>query len=118
MLIPLEQIVEKPKSQIVAETLIEGVNSGFDDRILRFKNLWETLWENGRATPEEILEKLGTKAILIFQTANLALQDLTAMCQISGSDLSEVLGNSKYLTVAKPITVNQDGSVIITPVEE
>ena len=56
-------------SQIAAESIIEAINGEIKHRVAVHRIAFETLWKNTRegATPAAILEKLGTKAALVFQ---------------------------------------------------
>jgi len=114
-LIPSTPEVEKPKAEMVAQALVDGVNAGLTDRVSRFKNLWETLWENDRAEPAEILAALGPKAMIVFQAAGAARTDLDAMAELAGTTAEALLGDAKYLTPKLPVTFHQDGTVTITP---
>jgi|GEM_PF-2865253 len=114
-LIPTQAAAEKPPAQIVADTLVDGVNSGLQDRIARFRNLWETLWENPRATPPEILAALGTNGVRVFQAAGAARADLDAIAAIAGTTTEALLGDAKYLTPKLPVVFSADGTVSLAP---
>ena len=97
----------------MVKALQEGVNAGLADRVSRMKNLWETLWENPRATPTEILAELGPKATTLFQVAGKARADLEEMAKLAGTTAEVLLGDAKYLTPAAPVTFHQDGTVTL-----
>lgn len=104
---------DPPPAEIVAQTLIDGTNAGLKDRVDRLKNLWETLWENERATPAEILAALDTRAVKLFQAAGQARDDLIALATIAGTTAEALLGDPKYLTPKQPVIFHQDGTVTL-----
>jgi len=112
-LFPPEAITPPTPAQEVVKALQEGVNAGLADRVSRMKNLWETLWENPRATPTEILAELGPKATTLFQVAGKARADLEEMAKLAGTTAEVLLGDAKYLTPAAPVTFHQDGTVTL-----
>jgi hypothetical protein len=113
---PLLFVIEQEEpdaAEVVAEALMEGANVGLADRVARMKNLWETLWENPRATPAEILAALGPKAKRLFQAAGQARADLEVMAGLAGKTTVELLGDAKYLTPKFPVTFHSDGTVTL-----
>lgn len=113
---PLLFVIEKPMptpAEEAALALIEGANAGLADRVARMKNLWETLWENPRATPAEILAALGTKARTLFIAAARARTDLEQMATLAGTTATALLGDAKYLTPKLPVTLHDDGTVTL-----
>jgi hypothetical protein len=112
-LIPTPETPE-PIAHIVANAIIEGCNAAVKDRVERMKNLWETLWENDRATPAEILMALGTNAATIFQAAALARTDLEAIANLANTTSEALLGDAKYLTTAFPVTIENNGTAILS----
>jgi hypothetical protein len=112
-LITVSEPVEPP-AQIVADAIFEGCNAALQDRVARIKNLWETLWENERATPAQILAALGTNARRVFQAAALARADLEAIAALANTTPTALLGDAKYLTPKFPVTFLPDGSAVLT----
>ena len=113
---PLLFVIETPdipEAQVVAQALIDGANAGLGDRVARMRNLWETLWENPRATPAEILAELGPKAKTLFQAAAQARTDLEIMAQLAGTTATALLGDAKYLNPKQPVTIHPDGTVTL-----
>lgn len=104
----------EPAAQVVAETIIDGCNSGLADRVARMQNMWSTLWENPRATPAEILAALGTKGKIIFQAAAQARADLTVMATLAGTTPEALLGDVKYLAPKQAVTIHSNGTVTLT----
>jgi hypothetical protein len=108
-----KQTSEPTPAELVAEALLDGTNAGLADRVNRMKNLWETLWENPRATPAEILAELGTKAFTLFQAAGAGVADLETLAKLMGTNAEELLGDVKYLSAAAPVNFNPDGTVTL-----
>lgn len=103
-----------PPATLAAQAIIDGCNAALLDRVARVKNLWETLWENERATPSQILTALGTHARRVFQAAALARSDLEAVAALAGKTPTELLGDAKYLTPKFPVTFFPDGRAVLT----
>lgn len=112
-LIPIPQSPIPTPAENVAQALIEGVNGEHFHDIGIHKNLWETLWENTRATPQEVFDVLGPRGALVLQAGSIQVAHLTASAQTLGKTAAEILGHEKYLTTAKPVTVNPDGSITV-----
>jgi hypothetical protein len=104
-----------PPATLAAQAIVDGCNAALNDRVQRVKNLWETLWENDRATPAQILAALGTNARRVFQAAALARSDLEAVATLAGKTPTELLGHAKYLSPKYPVTFHADGRVTLTP---
>lgn len=100
---------------LAAEAIVDGCNAALNDRVQRVKNLWETLWENDRATPAQILAALGTNARRVFQAAALARSDLEAVAALANTTPTALLGDAKYLTPKFPVTFFPDGRAVLTP---
>lgn len=111
-IIPVTEPTQDP-AQVVAEAIVQGCNAALTDRVSRIKNLWETLWENERATPAEVLAALDVNARKIFQAAALARADLEAVATLAGTTPTALLGDAKYLTPKLPVTFHDDGRVTI-----
>jgi hypothetical protein len=107
------QSAQPPAAEIVAQTLVDGVNAGLESRVSQMKNLWETLWENPRATPAEVLLALGTNAGKLFLAAVKARADLIEMATLAGTTAEQLLGDSKYLSPKFPVTVHANGTVTL-----
>lgn len=104
----------EPPAQLAAAAIVDGCNAALNDRVARVKNLWETLWENDRATPAQILSALGPNARRVFQAAALARADLEAVATLAGKTPTELLGDAKYLSPKFPVTFFPDGRAALT----
>lgn len=112
---------EKPPvdvAQIIADDLVNGVNPELDRRIEHFRNRWETLWENKRKTPAEIVEKMGTRAGRFFLASSIERAYFQSIANATGLTLSQLLGDDKYTTPKYQVTVNEDGTATIEDEEE
>lgn len=110
-LIPVPQSPEPTPAELSASAVVDGVNGEHAHDIMVMKNLWETLWENHRATPVEIFSVLGPRGYLVLQAGAAQIAHLQASAQLAGTNLEEILGDAKYLTTKYPVTLNGDGSV-------
>lgn len=106
-----------PQGQRIADAMVADCNRLFAERIARFKNLWEQLWENPTATPAEILEGYGTRGKIMFQAAAAERTWITTIATALGTTPEALLGDAKYLTPAQPVTFHPDGTVTLTPTD-
>lgn len=108
---PLLFVIEKPMptpAQEVVRALEEGMNAAMWDDVARMKNLWETVWENPRATPAEVLAEWGPDAAKAFRLGALARAHLEAIAEEAGTTAEVLLGDSKYLTPKLPVNINHE----------
>lgn len=111
-LFPPEVATPPTPAEEVAKALQEGVNAGLVDRVSRMKNLWETLWENPRATPAEILAELGPKGRTLFLAAAKARTDLEELATLAGTTATALLGDAKYLAPKLAVEINAETGVV------
>lgn len=117
-LIPVPTSPTPTPAEVVANTIIQSVNAQVPTRVAALKNIWETLWENHRATPQEIFDELGGNGALVLLAGQLAVTDLTNIAQAIGKTPEELIGDAKYLTVKHPVTIAENGVVTVTMPEE
>lgn len=117
-LIPTAAPETKTPAQVVAESLIDGMNGALKSRIDSRRVLWETTWENPRATPHEIVAALGNKAALIFASAGLEADMLAQIAAARGVTVAQLIGAANVKTLTVPAgwaaTLNQDGTVSLS----
>jgi hypothetical protein len=114
-LIPETPAPPVPQGQRIADAMVTDCNRLFAERITRFKDLWLQLWENPTATPTEILEGYSTRGKIMFQAAAAERQWMTTIATALGTTPEALLGDTKYLTPAAPVTFHQDGTVTLAP---
>ena len=103
----------KDTAQQAADALV-GIIRGQNDSLLGSAKMgWQLLWNNPSATPQQILDKLGTNAKLIFQLSDLNWQTLAAVAQIAGTTPPIINGVPATYTYV----INADGTITLTPVE-
>jgi hypothetical protein len=112
-LIPTPPPPEKTQAERIAEAIIAESNRHFPQRLDTFKNLWSMLWENDTATPADILAAWGTNAKLMFQAAGAERAWVTTLATALNTTPEALLGDTKYLTPAAPVTFHQDGTVTL-----
>lgn len=117
-LIPVAQSPTPEPAEIVAQTIVDAVNAQVPIRVAALKNVWETLWENPRATPQEIFNELGPNGALVLLAGSLCVADLENIADAIGKTFAELVGDEKYYTTKHPVNVNQDGTVTVTMPED
>lgn len=117
-LIPTATPETKTPAQIVAESLVEGMNNALKSRIDSRRVLWETTWENPRATPQQIVSALGNKAAIVFASAGLEAAMLEQVAAARGVSVAQLIGEANMKTLTVPpgwaATLNQDGTVALS----
>lgn len=105
-----------PASKLAADSIIEAINSEIKHRVEVHKIAWETLWENNRdgATPEAILEQMGTKAALMFAFSKANLEHIAACAALVGKQPTDFIA-AKYLSSPRELVIHADGTVTLKP---
>lgn len=104
----------------IASQISEQLTASMDMEIKR-RNMfrtqgWKNVWENPRATPQEIMAALGQNAVKVLTASTVDAGWFTALASATGKPVSDFI-NPKYLAVKEGwvITPNVDGSVTVTP---
>lgn len=116
-LIPVPPSPTPTPAEIVAQAIVDGINAQVPARVAALKNIWETLWENPRATPQEIFDVLGSNGGLVLLGGQLAVQDITAIATAINTTPEALLGDAKYLTTKFPVVIDESGNVTVQPLE-
>jgi hypothetical protein len=105
-----------PAAQLAADSIVEAINNEIKHRVAVHKTAWETLWENSRegATPEAILQQLGTRARLVFAFSRANLEHIAACAALVGKQASDFIA-PKYLTSPRELVHHNDGRVTLAP---
>lgn len=97
--------IQKTHEELVKDEVVKIVN--YSDNISkgtdnRHKSLWNMIWHNSIATPQEIFDLFGQNAVKLFQLSS-ALQHL----------LTEVLNGYEMMSPPYEYTINEDGTVTV-----
>lgn len=105
-----------PAAQLAAESIIDAINGEIKRRVAVHKIAFETLWKNTRegATPAAILEKLGTKAALIFQFSRENLDHIERCAKLVGKTRADFLSDAEC-TPPHELVFHPDGTVTLKP---
>lgn len=114
MLIELQEM-QKLAANNNAITIINAINDELERQLNLHKYLYDLLWNDTTATPQEICDTLmakGLKPTVLFAISAKNKTNLEEICSLCGKNLTELL-DSSYLTPKLPFDINQDGSVTI-----
>jgi hypothetical protein len=89
-----------------AGQIIQSANFLWNLLTQRYVAAYNVLWNNPRATPQQVVAALGTQAVLIF-TRSAELAAFLAGAGVTGIPLTVPAGWS--------YTANPDGSITLTP---
>ena len=108
------KVNEPSAAEMAANSILEVIDNELAHRAAVHRVCFETLWKNQRegATPEAILEKLGTNAALVFQFSALNVDHLGDAAQIFGKVRTDLLKDEDCIP-PKEFTVHEDGTVTI-----
>lgn len=83
-------------------------------RVMFRKQAWSSVWENSRATPQEIMTALGTNAVKVLAASTVDAGWFTALATTTGKPVSDFI-DPKYLAIKAgwTVTPNQNGSVTV-----
>lgn len=113
-------IFTDPTPPTPAEQAAVSLTRGMDMELARRKMYrmqnWRLVWENPKATPQAILNALGTDAVKVLTASTVDAGWFTSLATALGVPVSTFI-DPKYLTVKAgwDVTPNQDGSVTVTP---
>lgn len=111
-LIPTTPPPEKTAAEKIADSLIETMNAEVKHRVEIHKQIFDVVWHDERATPQQILAALGTKAKLLFQVSAANKAHLQTLATTVGKTLNDFLP-AEYQTPPLPFTIHNDGTVTI-----
>lgn len=121
-IIPLPADVVKTAARQEAELLSRAINDRQRDDVVIHKILWERLWENAKATPQEIFNELhainpdAPNKVLLAGRA--MVQHITASAELAESTAVLELGDAKYLTTKYTVDFAPDGKVTVAMPED
>ena len=95
------------------------MNAEIDRRIAVRKESWTAFWENPQATPQEILEALGTQAVTALTASSVDAGWFRSLAASMGKDVAEFIPE-QYLDLKSgwKVTLNPDGTATATPPAE
>ncbi len=98
----------------IADEMARDINGELTRRVEAHKRLWQVLWHNPSATPDEICAGLGTRAAALFRASALNLKQLGEIAALAGKTLAD-LGLADYATPPRQPTLHDDGTVTLAP---
>jgi hypothetical protein len=80
-----------PTSQVVAKRLLQQLNEQLESRVNMHKGAWFDFWQNNEATPDDILENMGTSAALWLNAARENVTHLHRLALLVGKTVADYL---------------------------
>jgi hypothetical protein len=80
-----------PTSQVVAKRLLQQLNEQLESRVSIHKGAWFDFWQNSTATPDDILENMGTSAALWLNAARENVTHLHRLALLVGKTVADYL---------------------------
>lgn len=104
---------ERTAAQDIFDNLAEQINGEIQRRIDLHKQMFNSFWKNPDATPEQLAEAAGTRAVKFFLIAAENINHINNLAKLIGKELEDVFP-AEYWSRPKNIQFNQDGSVTIS----
>tara|TARA_R110000868_G_scaffold27599_1_gene104474 strand:+ start:159 stop:506 length:348 start_codon:yes stop_codon:yes gene_type:complete len=103
-----------PASQLVAQNLLRQINEQLESRVNIHKGAWFDFWQNSTATPDDILENMGTSAALWLNAARENVTHLHRLALLVGKTVADYLP-TEMLNPPREFVTHQDSTVTLTP---
>jgi hypothetical protein len=104
-----------PPIESVASDFLESINSAVGMVSKVHRNSWDTFWHNPTYTPEQLSAALGTRAKRVFEASAANISFLSTLETLGNHPAGAIL-TPEYSTPPRAFTINDDGTVTITPV--
>jgi hypothetical protein len=115
----MNEFVHKPEAKAAAIAVLGKINKVKSKAISDHKEAWSKIWDNPKASPQEIFDELGSEGGIVLVAGSLQVDYITLITDAinnrdgSSYTAADWLGDPKYLTTGKPVTVNEDGTVTV-----
>lgn len=106
-----------PPAQAAFNDLAQRINIEIARRVGVHTELWALFWNNPAATPQQIADAAGNKAALFFAISAENIQHINNLAAKVGKTAADFMP-SHLLSTPTRVTINQDGTVTITPLIE
>lgn len=107
----------EPSAQRVAREVLSVPAQTRDMNVAQLRFAFERMWSNPEASPQEILNAMGTDAARLFAINTAWLAAVRAFL-VSQGDTKAVAQIDALAAMVPPCTVHSDGTVTITPTPE
>jgi len=107
------QTIEQAPAQAIARELIDAANNELQRRVNNHRAAFAKFWRSA-ATPDEILEAMGTDAVLWLSAASESVQHVARLAAIAGKELTDFLPPEDFLSPREFIP-HEDGTVTLSP---
>lgn len=99
----------------VASRLTSGMDMELRRRVMFRIQGWQSVWENPKCTPTEVLAALGTDAVKVLTASSVDSTWFTNLATATGKPIADFI-DPKYLSAKAGWTVSphQDGSATAT----
>jgi hypothetical protein len=103
---------QPPAAQRIALDLLGTINRQIESRVQAHKGMWSDFWQNKDATPEEILEAMGTNAHLLLGSATESIRHINEVAGLAGKTAADFL-EPEEIAGLRPMVGNEDGTVTL-----
>lgn len=111
MLLPIVEVVTEAPDERAAREIRQRVTQAGIDFVNAHQWCFQRLWHSLDATPEQILAKLGTHALDIFQRGGDGVEFVLGVH--NGRPIASMTPDE--YTPPRPYTVHGDGTITINP---
>ncbi len=113
-----KQVADQPApDKLAAQQILRQARSMFQLLLTHHKQGYRLVWNNLRATPEEVIAALGTDAAEVFA---LSSQLGTLLASAVGNDMKKIIENGIPTGVPEGYSykANEDGTITLSKTDE
>lgn len=115
-LIDLPAEAPKPYSQVVAETLLQRLNTELEARARAHKQAYSEFWDSPEATPDAILEAMGNRAALWLACAVESVSHIGRLATLVGKSVTDFIPPEQFMP-RSAFVLGVGGNVTLEPSE-
>lgn len=104
----------RPVEQRIAADMLRNVDAECLRRIGQHCDWWSAIWESDEATPQQIINAMGTSAALFFTIASVNKTQIATVAQVLGKTTAELGVPDKCMTTPVTVTLNSDGTATLS----
>ena len=103
-----------PVEQRIAADMLRNVDAECLRRIGQHCDWWSAVWESDEATPQQIIDAMGTSAALFFTIASVNKTQIATVAQVLGKTTEQLGVPDKCMTTPVTVTLHGDGTATLS----
>lgn len=116
-LVDLPNNESRPAAKIAAETFLTRLNTELSNRARFHIASFKEFWDNSLATPDEILEAMGSRAALWLACAAESVDHINRLAALVGKNVADFIPAEQF-TPRRAFVPSDGGKVTLAPPAE